>query len=89
MVSPEEQSGSFQWQVCLRLDIAFTAKGLARSSNVPTEEGFERLKHLLRYLKGSLLFKVALRPSTTLPAEFGQETGLRVYVNASRAGCLP
>lgn len=50
--------------------------------------GLQRLNHLLRYTKGSRHLRVAILPSTTLPAEFGQETDLRVHVEASWAGCL-
>lgn len=44
--------GQLQWQARIRPDIAFTDKELARPFNGPVEEGFKRLKHLLRYIKG-------------------------------------
>lgn len=51
----------------------------------PTEEDFKRFKHLLRYIKGSLHVKMLLRPPTAVPAEFGREIEIRVYVDASWA----
>lgn len=51
------------------------------------QRGFKQLKHLLRYIKGTLHSKMAPRPSATLPAEFGQEAELRVFVDANWAGC--
>lgn len=46
-----------------------------------------RRKHLLRHTKISLHSEMPLRPSTMLPAEFGQERYLRVHVDANWAGC--
>lgn len=39
----------------------------------PTDADFKRLNNLLRNIKGTLHYKMALRPSTTLPPEAGQE----------------
>lgn len=72
--------GKLQWQVCIMPELARSLKG-------PTEEDFKRHKHLLRCIKGSLHFKMPLRPSTTLPAAFGQGIYLRAYVDAIGAGC--
>lgn len=43
-----------------------------RTGKVPewaTGEEFKRLTHLLRYVNGTLQYTMALRPSTTLPAD--------------------
>lgn len=79
--------GQLQRFVCLRPDIAFTVKEFPRSLHGPAGGGFKRLRHLSRYIKGNLHFKMRLRPSITLPADFGQEADLRDYVDAIRAHC--
>lgn len=48
------------------------AKDLARSFDGPMEEDCRRLSHLLRYIHEPSHYKTALRPFTTLPADFGQ-----------------
>lgn len=51
------------------------------------ENVFKRLKRRLRYIKGALRDKMALRPTTPLPPVAGQEVNLRVHVGANWAGC--
>ena len=46
--------GKLQWIVPLRPDICFMVKELARYLNEPTFEQLAKLKHIMRYLKGSL-----------------------------------
>ncbi len=48
--------GRSQWQVPIRPDIAFEVKELARNLNAPTINDQARLKHLLRYIRGTSSF---------------------------------
>lgn len=82
-----QAAGQLQWQVCLRPDIAFMARQVARPLTVPTEGDFKVATHLFRHAKGTLYYKMAFRPSTILPVGFGQETDRRVYVDANFVGC--
>ena len=55
--------GRLQWICPLRPDINYGVKELARGLAAPTREDQARLKHLLRYLKGTLhyVFEIAVK----------------------------
>ena len=80
--------GKLQWQVPVRPDMAFTVKELARKLNGPTESDFKQLKHLLRYLKGSLHYKLYLKPDLNLAPGEKHNFILPAYVDANWAGCV-
>ena len=52
----------FQWEAPVRPDCAFTIQELARYLNEPTVASFRRIKHLLRCIKGTLHYKILLKP---------------------------
>ena len=52
--------GRLQWLCPLRPDICYAVKELARSLSAPTREDQARVKHLLRYLKGTLHYVFVL-----------------------------
>ena len=58
--------GKIQWLSYIRPDISFATKELARALQQPTVHDDKRLKHLIRYLKGTETWKHSLRPTIRL-----------------------
>ena len=77
--------GKAMWMVPLRPDIYYTTKELARSLQAPTTESMIRLRHLLRYLKGTQHYKFEIYPRVQLGPEVPVE--LKVAVDSDWAGC--
>ena len=79
--------GKLQWQVPVRPDLAFSVKELARKLNGPTLADFKQLKHCLRYIKGTLHYKLYLKPNLVLEPGVLHAFCLQGYVDANWAGC--
>ena len=77
--------GKAMWMVPLRPDIYYTTKELARTLQNPTNESMIRLRHLLRYLKGTQHYKFELYPRVQLSPEVPVE--LTIAVDSDWAGC--
>ena len=77
--------GKAMWMVPLRPDIYYTTKELARTLQEPTKESMIRLRHLLRYLKGTQHYRFAIYPRVQLSPEVPVE--LKVAVDSDWAGC--
>ena len=60
-------------------------KELARSLQAPTSADQQKLKHLLRYIKGIKHYKQAIRPTAKIPASGAPD--INVYVDSDWAGC--
>ena len=54
--------GKIQWLVYTRPDISYGAKELARALQAPTQFDNKKLKHMIRYLKGTMYMRHNLRP---------------------------
>eukprot|EP00435_Cladocopium_sp_Y103_P061916 s2039_g23.t1 len=52
-----------------RPDISYATKELARALQQPTTADQQKLKHLLRYIKGTKDYKQIIRPTVKLPAK--------------------
>ena len=76
--------GKLQWMTCTRPDISYATKELARSLTEPTTADQQKLKHLLRYIKGTQHYKCYVRPTVTT-TEITPDGG--VYVDSDWAGC--
>ena len=77
--------GKAMWMIPLRPDIYYTTKELARTLQVPSKEFMIRLRHLLRYLKGTQHYRFAISPRVQLSPEVPVE--LKVAVDSDWAGC--
>ena len=77
--------GRLQWICPLRPDICFAVKELARALASPTREDQARLKHLLRYLKGTLGYVFVLAVSVIL---IGAALEIVCYCDSDWAGDL-
>ena len=55
--------GKLQWMTSTRPDISYATKELARSLTAPTTADQQKLKHLLRYIKGTQHYKPYVRPT--------------------------
>ena len=77
--------GKCMWLVPLRGDIYYTTKELARHLQSPTLEQMMRLKHLLRYLKGTQHYTLEIAPLVQLEEHVPVE--LKVQVDSDWAGC--
>ncbi len=90
--TPEEQQTMFKipyisavgalmyLAVCTRPDIAYTVSNLARYNSNPGWEHWKAVKHLFRYLKGSMDLKLTYRPDPTASQPFV------TYSDADHAG---
>ena len=76
--------GKLQWMTYTRPDISYATKELARSLTEPTKADQQKLKHLLRYIKGTQHYKYYVRPTITA-TEIVPDVG--VYVDSDWAGC--
>ena len=63
----------------------YAIKELARSLHCPTFEGLAKLKHLLRYFKGTLNYYFVLRVTIVVHSDGTIE--IEVYVDSDWAGC--
>ena len=77
--------GKLQWMTYTRPDICYATKELARALQQPTSSDQQKLKHLLRYIRGTTHYKQIIRPTVKLT----QTThDLNVYVDSDWAGCV-
>jgi hypothetical protein len=77
--------GRLQWLVPIRPDICYSVKELARGLAHPTIEDQSKLKHLLRYLKGTLDYRFVIRPQYSLKNRSSIE--IDCYCDSDWAGC--
>ena len=77
--------GKLQWMTYTRPDISYATKELARALQAPTTADQQKLKHLLRYIKGTKTYKQIIRPTVKVPASATPD--LNVYVDSDWAGC--
>ena len=91
-LSPEEHSvyrtavGKLLWLALIRGDIAYATKELSRDVTAPTMQSVAKLKHLLRYLIGTKMCVLRLRPSYQL-SDGNCSLDVNVYVDSDWAGC--
>ena len=91
-LSPEEHSvyrtavGKLFWLALTRGDIAYATKELSRDVTAPTMRSVAKLKHLLRYLIGTNMCVLRLRPSYQL-SDGNCSLDVNVYVDSDWAGC--
>eukprot|EP00439_Symbiodinium_sp_Y106_P081286 s2639_g20.t1 len=67
-------------------DIAYATKELSRDVTAPTMQSVAKLKHLLRYLIGTKMCVLRLRPSYQL-SDGNCSLDVNVYVDSDWAGC--
>ena len=60
-------TGKLLWSCPVRPDLCYATKELSRTLRAPTKEDEAKVRHLLRYIKGTKLYKFILRPTITLP----------------------
>jgi hypothetical protein len=77
--------GKLQWLAPIRPDICYSTKELARGLASPTKEHLAQLKHLLRYLRGTIDYCMQIRPDTTIAR--GASLDMDCYVDSDWAGC--
>ena len=91
-LSPEEHKvyrtavGKLLWLALVRGDIAYATKELSRDVTAPTMQSVAKCKHLLRYLIGTRMCVLRLRPSYQL-ANGTCAVDINVYVDSDWAGC--
>ena len=91
-LSPEEHKvyrtavGKLLWLALVRGDIAYATKELSRDVTAPTMQSVAKCKHLLRYLIGTRMCVLRLRPSYQL-ANGNCAVDVNVYVDSDWAGC--
>ena len=91
-LSTEEHSkyrtavGKLQWLVGIRPDLAYATKELARGLHAPTVSHKTQLKHLLRYIAGTVDTGLMLRPTYTLSTDV-KTVDLHIYCDSDWAGC--
>merc|ERR1712115_420129 len=79
--------GKLQWNNSIRPDWIPAVKELARFLNNPTECMWRLLKHLLRYIKGTLHMVMFLSPQISIQGGTPTDFTLCIYVDANWAGC--
>ena len=76
--------GKLQWMTYTRPDISYATKELARSLTEPTTADQRKLKHVLRYIRGTQHYKFYIRP-TVKTSDITPDVD--VYVDSDWAGC--
>ena len=79
--------GKLLWAAPVRPDISFAVKQLSRSLQAPTQHDEKQLKHLLRYLKGTLHFATSLQPPRKRVVEQASSIQIQAYSDSDWAGC--
>eukprot|EP00971_Amphidinium_carterae_P349310 6490955-Amphidinium_carterae.3 len=71
--------GQLLWVSQLRADIAFAVKELSRSLQQPDNVDLKNLKQLLRYIKGTIHYKLTLAPK----ASYNEKNEIRYRLTLS------
>ena len=83
--------GKLQWMTYTRPDVCYATKELARALQQPTSADQQKLKHLLRYIKGTTHYKQVVRPTVkltqTTSAQQQTTHDLNMFVDSDWAGC--
>ena len=75
--------GKLQWLTGCRPDIQYAVKELARDSNNARPSSWKKVKHLIKYLKGTSQHRLVFRHVTSAQ----KLTEIDVTSDAGRAGC--
>ena len=75
------------WATPVRPDISFAVKELSRSLQSPTQQNEKQLKHVLRYLKGSLQYTTCLKPPRKRVVEQASTIEIQAFADSDWAGC--
>ena len=75
------------WATPVRPDISFAVKELSRSLQSPTQQNEKELKHVLRYLKGSLQYTTCLKPPRKRVVEQASTIEIQAFADSDWAGC--
>ncbi len=78
--------GKLQWLSYTRPDMAYAKKELARGLQQPTVRDQKKLKHLIRYLKGTKHYKFCIRPTVQLRDDNMQRV-IMANTDSDWAGC--
>ena len=79
--------GKLLWATPVRPDISFAVKELSRSLQSPTQQNEKQLKHVLRYLKGSLQYTTCLQPPRKRVVEQASTIEIQAFADSDWAGC--
>ena len=79
--------GKLLWATPVRPDISFAVKELSRSLQSPTQQNEKQLKHVLRYLKGSLQYTTCLKPPRKRVVEQASTIEIQAFADSDWAGC--
>lgn len=79
--------GKLLWLCPIRPDLAYAVKELARHVGAPTEEDWLRLRHAVKYLKGTEDYVYKLEPRSSTPSSSTSPLLLEVYADSDWAGC--
>ena len=76
------------WLSLVRPNTPYSTRELSRDVTAPTEEGVQKLKHLLRDVSGTKGLVQRLRPGMTLRGlDPNRNLDLNCYVDSDWAGC--
>ena len=78
-------TGMLMWLTPIRPDINYAVKELTRGLQAPTKQDYNKLKHLLRYLRGTEDYALAISPKSSTTVGEGVE--LQIHVDSDWAGC--
>ena len=79
--------GKLLWATPVRPDISFAVKELSRSLQSPTLQDEKQLKHVLRYLRGSLQYTTCLQPPRKRVVEQASTIEIQAFADSDWAGC--
>eukprot|EP00971_Amphidinium_carterae_P218542 4337843-Amphidinium_carterae.1 len=76
------------WVSQVRADIAFAVTELSRSLQHPdNDEDLKNLKQLLRYIKGTIHYKLTLAPKATYTEKNEIQVDIESFADSDWAGC--
>ena len=79
--------GQLLWLSSIRPDIQYSVKELSRGLTAPTSDHAAKLRTLLRYLSGTKLYVLTLRPKIKLHEKM-TSLDIDTYVDSDWAGCV-
>eukprot|EP00971_Amphidinium_carterae_P108425 2146994-Amphidinium_carterae.1 len=79
--------GQLLWVSQLRVDMSYAVKELSRALQPPDNEDLKNLKQLLRYVKGTIHYRVNLSPKVEYNEQREIKVEIESFADSDWAGC--
>lgn len=77
--------GKVLWIVRIRPGLSYVSRELSRTLWSPTNDDCAGLKHAIRYLKGTEVYRLSIRPEATTPTDATLD--VNIHIDSDCVGC--